>query len=324
MFIVLDNSTIIVDVGTETFKIGYSDKDIPSLFNSSKTFSNNFISPVKKSVVDNLESYTNLLTANLPEDTSYLLICENTFENEETKNSILTHVMEENLASSLLFSKSAILDSFSYGKSTSIVISLSGGSTQIVSIVDGYITYRKKIDYGGLDVSMKFLEKLDKLKIQNKFSGCLTENENFLAFKKLEYARFKKEDFVSKSTENTIHQFYYLFDKIFEIVDHLDDLLQSNSPDLQNTLLNNILISGGGSFISDIICLLEKYISKKWTNLKFDIKNNASNFHTFFGGAIMGNIGNFKSLNVGKSDYLECGINILKRKNQSWILNKEN
>ncbi|WUR05149.1 actin-related protein [Vairimorpha necatrix] len=328
MFVSSDLSSVIVDIGTETFKIGYSDKEYPMHYNSSKTFKNDFTSPVQSSTIHNIDSYISLMTSHLPLDTSYLLISENTFEDENIKERILSEVMEKSLASSLMFSKSSILDTFSYGKTTSINIVISGGSTQIVSVVDGYITCRKKIEYGCEDISKKYLEKINKEKIKQKFdsinkNGCINDNntnEGLLNFKKLEYARFKKEDFYKK--ENNIQQFLYLHDKILKITDYLEDILQSNSPDRKFDLLNNILISGGGSLIPNITNLLEKNISEKISKNNFCIFNQPSLFHTFFGGAVMGNIGSFKALNIGKADYIECGVNILKRKNYSWVLNK--
>lgn len=324
MFICSDNNSVIVDIGTETYKIGYSDKEYPMYFNSSKTFKNQFLSPVFCSTITNIDSYMTLLKDNLPKDTSYLLVCENTFENESVKNKLLAEIMEENLASSVIFFKSAILDTFSYSKTTALVLSFSGGSSQIVSVVEGYVTYRKKIDFGCENITEMYLNKIDKNKLDNKFSSfSFYANDNFLNFKKSEYARLKKEDFYLKCHDISFkHQFDYLHRGMFKILELLDEVLQNNSPDKKSALLNNIIISGGGSYINNVLSICQNIISTKYGKDNICVINHPSRFHTYFGGVLAGNIGNFKSLNIGRADYAESGVNIFKKKNHSWLINK--
>jgi actin-like protein 6A len=337
MFVSSDNSTVVADIGTETYKIGYSNIEFPYSCESTKNFKNNFTSPVSRSVINNLEDYLQILDTQLPPDTSYLLISENTFESEKMKEKILSHVMENNKASSVLFSKSAILDSFSYGKSTAIVISIGGGSTQISSVIDGYITQRRKIDFGCYDITLKFIDKIEKSNgFPDTYIGdpSMPYYENLKSFKKSEFARNKKEDFYRKWVEtlknfneesvndlNMKMQFDNAHKNILEIVEFITEVVDSSPSDKRLQLLNNILISGGGSYIGRIDMIIEKKLLKLYNDEKICVINNPSCFHTYQGGVIMGNIGSFKSLNIGRLDYKEYGTSIFKRKNQSWLGN---
>lgn len=140
MFVASDRSTVVVDIGTETYKIGYSDNGIPTRFGSSSTPF--YSSPVQESLVVDLPGYLRILRENIPEDTAYLCISENTFD--DSRKGILQYIMEEDLCASVLFMKSGLLDSFSYGKYNALVMSISGGSTQVCSVVNGMITDKRR------------------------------------------------------------------------------------------------------------------------------------------------------------------------------------
>ncbi|EOB14928.1 actin-like 53kDa protein [Nosema bombycis CQ1] len=157
MVVANDSSTVVVDIGTETYKIGYSDNGTPTRFGSSANIKNNYSSPVQNSTIVDLSSYLNILKNNIPEDTSYLFVAENTFEPLEIRSKILKFVMEENLCNSVLFMKSGLLDAFSYGRHNALVLSINGGSIQICTVLDGIITNRKMVNVGCLSLTKKFV-----------------------------------------------------------------------------------------------------------------------------------------------------------------------
>jgi hypothetical protein len=120
-------------------------------------YKNNYTSPVQNSTIVNLSSYLNILKNNIPEDTSYFFVAENTFEPLETRNQILKFVMEENLCYSVLFMKIGLLDVISYERRNTLVLSINGGSIQICTVIDGIITNKKMVNVGCLSLTKKFV-----------------------------------------------------------------------------------------------------------------------------------------------------------------------
>ncbi|KAF9750354.1 Actin-related protein 4 [Nosema granulosis] len=299
MFVASDRSTVVVDIGTETYKIGYSDNGIPTRFGSSSTISNGFVSPVKYSKIVDVPAYLKILRDNIPQDTSYLCIAENTFEEPETRKEILRILMEEDDVSSLFFAKSGLLDSFSYGKYTSLVLSFNGGSTQVCSIINGIITNKRMIPEGCLFVTNKFR------------SG----NSALDTYKSLEQARMKKEDYYEELKRNPFgEKETSCHSEILKIVDYAKEILDLCSEEERCLLLSNILVAGSGSTIPFIQSELDRMFSDRFRSYKIRIFLRECRFHTFFGGVVFSNIGSTKLLHIGKMDYQEYGVSILERK----------
>jgi hypothetical protein len=75
-----NSSTVVVNIGTKTFMIRFSNYCTPTQFGSSANIKNNHSFFVQNNTIVDLLNYLNILKNSIPEDTSYLFVAENTFE----------------------------------------------------------------------------------------------------------------------------------------------------------------------------------------------------------------------------------------------------
>lgn len=141
-----DNTTHVMDIGQETYKMGHAGVETPTVFEKTDIVRGDKVNNcMKLSLIHDLESYTEILSSSLrrmsdgeSNSNTPLLIIENVFENKESKKYLIKEVFENDMCSGVLFMNSAVTDCFSYGKSTGLMVRLTGGSLQVVPVIDGY------------------------------------------------------------------------------------------------------------------------------------------------------------------------------------------
>lgn len=337
MYTVGDITTAVVDIGTETTKIGYAGTNYPTTFCPSLKHKNEFISPVTRSLVTDVTSYLGILCDCIPCDAESLVIAENTMERGGAKKEILGYLMERRLCSSILFVRSGILDAFSHGKTTALVVSLGGGSTQVCSVIDGLITCRKQMEIGGLDLTLAFRDVLDSSGVD--FSRLISVDENAMwyerriDFEKNEISRRVKEEVSSLdvevpealynlSAEESIELKGYsrtIPHRLVEVTRLIVEVIEMNTSEMRPMLAGNIVVVGGGTGIKDIDSAICTQLEKERPKWKIRVIMEKNRFGTFQGGSIVGSMGSAKGLHIGTADYEEYGDSILDRKKCDWI-----
>ncbi|AFN82874.1 actin-like protein [Encephalitozoon romaleae SJ-2008] len=338
MYVVGDVTTGVVDIGSETVKIGYSDGLLPTVFCSSMTWKNEYVPPVTRSVVSDVGSYLRILSDHVPGDAQSLVISENTMEAGGVKKEILGYLMEGRLCESVLFVRSGILDAFSYGKTTGVVVNLGGGSSQICSVVDGLITCRRQIDVGGMDLTLEFMRILESFGSDlGKFIDVKngeTLYERRVEFEKKEFSRHVKESVLRLRSEEANGR-YVLPDgkeidaeeyckameiKLGGVIKMIVEVIESNGMEIRSVLSGNILVGGGCGGIGGIDSFICDEIGKERGRWKVKVSVERSRFSTFQGGCVIGSMGSARSFHIGVRDYEEYGESILDRKKCEWIV----
>ncbi|KAI5160105.1 hypothetical protein NEAUS03_0877 [Nematocida ausubeli] len=126
MYTVGDITVHVADIGHETCKAGYAGGEVPSIFEKRG----------EKTLEEALTATLEELTDDL--ETIPLINIEDPFTSKEARKNAFSHIMETTLASGTLFINGAVADCFSYGKSSGLMVRLCGGSTQVISVIDGY------------------------------------------------------------------------------------------------------------------------------------------------------------------------------------------
>ncbi|ADM11396.1 actin-like protein [Encephalitozoon intestinalis ATCC 50506] len=338
MYVAGDTITAVIDIGSETAKIGYSDTLLPMIFCPSISWKNEYISPVTRSVVSDVGSYLRILCDNAPRDAQSLVISENTMEAGGTKREILGYLMERRMCESVLFVRSGILDAFSYGKTTGVVVSLGGGSSQVCSVVDGLITCRRRLDVGGNDLTQDFRRGMEECGIDlRKFIGVNDGGswcERKIEFEKNEFCRYVKEAVLSFRSEETDRRYEFpngetvemedwcnrISKRLKEVVKLIVEVTELNAMEVRSTLSSNILVGGGCGEIRGMESFICEELGKERPRWKVKVNVERSRFSTFEGGSVIGSMGSAKSFHIGIKDYEEYGEGILDRKKCEWIV----
>jgi len=309
------------------------------MYFSSAMDKNEYISPVNKSMINDVNGYLKILCDRIPNDTESLIIAENTMERNEIKKEILGYLMEKRICNSILFVRSGILDCFSYGKTTGLIVSLGGGSTQVCSVIDGFITCRKQLEIGGFDLTLEFKNVLISSGIN--FSRLINVNKNDMwyekriEFEKNEISRYIKEEVCNLNMEGIYSSSYEIYTgesielnengrtipyKLIEVSKLIIEVIEMNNLEIRANLIGNIILVGGGTGIKGIDNAICSQLDKERPKWKSKVIMEKNQFNTFQGGSIIGSMGSIKNLHIGINDYEEYGENILERKKCDWLL----
>ncbi|KAF7679673.1 actin [Astathelohania contejeani] len=359
MFVTGDPSSIIADIGTETLKIGYSGSESPSIYRTTPCLFNNYTSPVVNSIVQDIPGYFHLLQKYLPSFESQLLIAEHTLQPSSTRREMLGPLFESRLCNSVLFVKSAVLDLFAYGKSTGVVVALSGGSTTVVTIVEGMITHQQMVGVGGFELTRMVGDivgdVIPRQMIKSKSTdGYETVNLSWtserLHYEKTEVYRDIKERMCSvrtnkkeikkeepteemKKEEMILNEYelptgkyiqmgqekYELYECIFKELATVIHKLIEMNDPELRFTLLGNIVLSGG--VGNAVGITERLIQDLY--LWYPVSKikivHDKRFNTFFGGAIVGSLGSARALYISAEDYQEVGEGILDRKKCDWL-----
>ncbi|KAM0672003.1 actin-like protein [Ordospora colligata] len=338
MYVVGDVISSTVDIGSETYKIGYCGSKLPSVYGSSMLWRDEIVQPVKRSVIGDVASYLGILSGGIPRDTESLVVCENSMEEEGVKRKVLGYLMEKRLCSSVLFVKSGILDVFSYGRSSGVVVSFGGGSTQVCSVVEGLITCRRQIDVGGIDFTVEVRRAIESAgvdfeKESGKVWGAMPVERR--EFEKNEICRYVKEAVCEYGEKEMMEWRYELRDrkvvdfdairreiceKITQVCRIVIEVIEMNAGGVKSMLAGNIMVSGGLGMMKGIEAMMNCEFEKEKPKWKIRVTVDRNRFSTFCGGSIVGSMGSAKSLYIGIRDYDEYGEGIVDRKRSEWIV----
>jgi len=89
--------------------------------------------------------------------------------------------------------------------------------------------------------------------------------------------------------------------------------VRKSAADLQTTLLQNIILSGGNSMFSGLQARLHQEISQ----LESEVVVSADperEYSAWLGGSVLGSLGVYDVLKIRKDEYYECGPSIVSRK----------
>ncbi|EJW04143.1 hypothetical protein EDEG_01579 [Edhazardia aedis USNM 41457] len=360
MEILAAHPTIIVDIGTETIKIGYANDEFPKHVTNTKDFVNQFTSPFNKGKISSISKYCQLLIYSLKQfDRSIfsssqlsnfysLVIClkETDFNNIEVRNNcekILHHVFGNYQGfrspfNSLFFANSHVCDLFGSSKTTGLVCSLSSFFSA-TGIVDGLIKKHENCDYGALELTKNifhiFKDKISDY-VNSKFKN---ESDDIKKFRMLELARQIKEEafyFYSQNIADNI-DFEYEINNSFKIKVLKEDIKEliikviADSVALIKKVIEKIDNEDKNVLLSNIVLtggMANMYIAEKIEGCLIDIypENRIKvfcekdTFHTFLGASVLGSLGDAKSLFISNMDYGAYGANILERKKFNWAV----
>ncbi|KAK1349636.1 actin-like protein [Hamiltosporidium tvaerminnensis] len=330
-----DVNTIAADIGTETLKIGYCGALHPTIFNSTRQ-NPNYESPVLHSVISSPSYYLSLLTSSLSCNDP-LVLAVNYEEKMVVKKNIVGYLLDKKYTNGILLVPSNLMDMYSHGKSSGIVVNMSGGSTSVSTIIEGNVTHYYSVPIGGFDLTQKFRKYLNEedLVPRGYKSNEKGDNDAKFAFLKDELCREIKESVIEVKSERNSETFYELpsgksikfGNERYELADYLLEksnlietvrsLIDKNDQDVRHILVNNIMLCGMG-VINGISERLVSELSKTYSPSKIRIYWEKKVFSTFFGASVVGSVGMAKNMFITQADYEECGESILERKNVMW------
>ena len=104
-------------------------------------------------------------------------------------------------------------------------------------------------------------------------------------------------------------------DSITGLVELIKSTIEDVDIDFRPTLTNNIIITGGLSYIPGLISLIQLELTKKMPSFKIRIITQGNSvmtkeriYQTWLGGSILGSLGSFQQLYVGRQELEEVGV----------------
>ncbi|XBW35781.1 hypothetical protein QEN19_001353 [Hanseniaspora menglaensis] len=104
-------------------------------------------------------------------------------------------------------------------------------------------------------------------------------------------------------------------DSITGLIDLIKTTIENVDIDFRPTLTNNIIITGGLSYIPGLISLIQLELTKQMPSFKIRIVTQGNSamtkerlYQTWLGGSILGSLGSFQQLYVGKQELEEVGV----------------
>ncbi|CAI8496122.1 unnamed protein product [Hanseniaspora opuntiae] len=102
---------------------------------------------------------------------------------------------------------------------------------------------------------------------------------------------------------------------LFDLIQHC---IESVDVDFRPVLTNNIIVTGGLSYIPGLITAIQLELTKRLPSFKIKIVTQGNSamtkermYHTWLGGSILGSLGSFQQLYVGREELAEVGVDRL-------------
>lgn len=119
---------------------------------------------------------------------------------------------------------------------------------------------------------------------------------------------------VNNDDENDVNDIE-INDSITGLIELIKTTIESVDIDFRPTLTNNIVITGGLSYIPGLISLIQLELTKKLPSFKIRIVTQGNSvmakerlYQTWLGGSILGALGSFQQLYVGRQELEEVGV----------------
>ena len=345
-----DLQTIIFDLGSYDYRIGYSGNDRPSFifppikFNEKEEYEyltsqkgDCFFTDIKKfeDFFDDFISDKDL-TNSLNQGS--ILFTEPIIHNKDQRMDLTKFLFEKYEIGGLFFLNNSVLSSFSYGKSSCVVFDSGHSQSNVVPVHDGMII-KNAINFFNLNG-----KNIEEIIINDLIKKQCNEWESFNILQKIQILSEIK-DMLFTPDENKENKRYVLPDKkIIEINDEfvnnmklgIKNKLIGNDEhnlksiifksissvllDIKKELINNIFICGGNSLIfnnyfNDLKdSMARQLVAGTVVKLTTHPSKIERSLASFLGASIISSLNIYKETIVKKEEYEEHGAIVIEKK----------
>ena len=345
-----DLQTIIFDLGSYDYRIGYSGNDRPSFmfppikFNEKEEYEyltsqkgDCFFTDIKK-FEDFFDDFIsdNDLTNSLNQGS--ILFTEPIIHNKDQRMDLTKFLFEKYEIGGLFFLNNSVLSSFSYGKSSCVVFDSGHSQSNVVPVHDGMII-KNAINFFNLNG-----KNIEEIIINDLIKKQCNEWDDFDILQKIQILSEIK-DMLFTPDENKENKRYVLPDKkIIEINDEfvnnmklgIKNKLIGNDEhnlksiifksissvllDIKKELINNIFICGGNSLIfnnyfNDLKdSMARQLVAGTVVKLTTHPSKIERSLASFLGASIISSLNIYKETIVKKEEYEEHGAIVIEKK----------
>ena len=340
--------TIIFDLGSYNYRIGYSGNDRPSFifppikFNEKDDYEfltsqkgDGFFNDIKK-FEDFFDDFISDKELNTSLNQGSILFSEPIIHNKEQRKSLTEFLFEKYEIGGLFFCNNSVLSSFSYGKSSCLVFDSGHSQSNVVPVHDGMII---KNAFNNFNLCGKNIEDiiinelikkknikwddwniLQKIQIISDIKDIIftpddDTNKNYiLPDKKNIEINDEFISYMKKEIENK------LFNEETNLKSIILKSISSVLIDIKKELINNIFICGGNSLIFNNYLnnlkdsLVKQLVSGTLVKLTTHPSKIERSLASFLGASIVSSLNIYRESIVKKEEYEEHGANIIEKK----------
>ena len=340
--------TIIFDLGSYNYRIGYSGNDRPSFifppikFNEKDDYEfltsqkgDGFFNDIKK-FEDFFDDFISDKELNTSLNQGSILFSEPIIHNKEQRKSLTEFLFEKYEIGGLFFCNNSVLSSFSYGKSSCLVFDSGHSQSNVVPVHDGMIIKNAFNNFNlcGKNIEdiiiNEFIKKknikwddwniLQKIQIISDIKDIIftpddDTNKNYiLPDKKNIEINDEFISYMKKEIENK------LFNEEANLKSIILKSISSVLIDIKKELINNIFICGGNSLIFNNYLnnlkdsLVKQLVSGTLVKLTTHPSKIERSLASFLGASIVSSLNIYRESIVKKEEYEEHGANIIEKK----------
>ena len=343
-----DLETIIFDLGSYNYRIGYSGNDRPSFifppikFNEKDDYEfltsqkgDGFFNDIKK-FKNFFDDFISDKELNTSLNQGSILFSEPIIHNKEQRKSLTEFLFEKYEIGGLFFCNNSVLSSFSYGKSSCLVFDSGHSQSNVVPVHDGMIIKNAFNNFNlcGKNIEdiiiNEFIKKknikwddwniLQKIQIISDIKDIIftpddDTNKNYiLPDKKNIEINDEFISYMKKEIENK------LFNEETNLKSIILKSISSVLIDIKKELINNIFICGGNSLIFNNYLnnlkdsLVKQLVSGTLVKLTTHPSKIERSLASFLGASIVSSLNIYRESIVKKEEYEEHGANIIEKK----------
>ena len=340
--------TIIFDLGSYNYRIGYSGNDRPSFifppikFNEKDDYEfltsqkgDGFFNDIKK-FEDFFDDFISDKELNTSLNQGSILFSEPIIHNKEQRKSLTEFLFEKYEIGGLFFCNNSVLSSFSYGKSSCLVFDSGHSQSNVVPVHDGMIIKNAFNNFNlcGKNIEdiiiNEFIKKknikwddwniLQKIQIISDIKDIIftpdddTDKNYILPDKKNIEINDEFISYMKKEIENK------LFNEEANLKSIILKSISSVLIDIKKELINNIFICGGNSLIFNNYLnnlkdsLVKQLVSGTLVKLTTHPSKIERSLASFLGASIVSSLNIYRESIVKKEEYEEHGANIIEKK----------
>ena len=344
-----DFQTMIFDLGSYNYRIGYSGNDRPNfIFPPIKFLENQeneyeyltsqkgdgFFVDIKKfeDFFDDFISDKELINEM---NQGSLLFSEPVIHDKDQRMKLTQFLFEKYEIGGLFFCNSSVLSSFSYGKTSCLIFDSGNAQSNIVPVHDGMII-KNSLNYYSLNgkyINELIVNELIGKQIDNFKSYNILENIQILSDLKdiIFTSENIKNEYLLPDKKNIIINDNYISEikkniefKIFNDELNLKNLIlktiSSVLLDIKKDLISNIFVCGGNSLILNNYfdnikeALAKELVSSAIVRLITHPSKIERSLASFLGASIVSSLNIYKETIVKKEEYEEHGAIIIEKK----------
>ena len=345
-----DLQTIIFDLGSYNYRIGYSGNDRPSFifppikFNEKDEYEfltsqkgDGFFTDIKK-FEDFFDDFISDKELNSTLNQGSILFSEPIIHNKSQRMSLTEFLFEKYEIGYLFFCNDSVLSSFSYGKSSCLVFDSGHSQSNVVPVHDGMII-KNAINFFNLTG-----KNIDNMIINDLIKNQSKEWDEWNILQKVQIISDIKDMIFTPENDNNNKSYVLPDKKSIEIKDEFISLIKKEIEnklfnneeanlkkillksvssvllDIKKELINNIFICGGNSLIfnnyfNDLKdSLVKQLVSGTVVKLTTHPSKIERSLASFLGASIISSLNIYKETIVKKEEYEEHGANIIEKK----------